>query len=79
VSATQYGPRTAALRRVLDRAEDPRLTDDLLYLEAWEMHPAPGPAAALRVGQIRRANPRLAAEIRAELTAEPRGDTHSGA
>ncbi len=40
---------------------------DLLFLERWEMVPAPGPAAALRVSQIRRANPGLSAEIRAEL------------
>ena len=67
MTATQWTPRTAALRRVIAGMQDRRLTDDLLYLEAWEMHPAPGPAAALRVGQIRRANPDSAAAIRAEL------------
>jgi hypothetical protein len=65
--ATACAPHTAALRRALDGLRDHRMTDDLLYLEAWEMHPAPGVAAALRVCQIRRANPELAAEIRAEL------------
>jgi len=46
---------------------DPRTVDDLLYLEAWERDPAPSLATTLKVGQIRRANPELAAEIRAEL------------
>jgi hypothetical protein len=36
-------------------------------LEAWEVDPLPWAGPALRVGQIRRANPGLAAEIRAEL------------
>jgi hypothetical protein len=65
--ATACAPHTAALRRVLDDMRDQRCAEDLLYLEAWEMHPAPGVAAALRVFQLRRANPELAAEIRAEL------------
>ena len=38
-----------------------------MFLELWERVPMPGAFAALRVGQIRRANPELAAEIRAEL------------
>ena len=65
--ATECGPRTAALRRALVGVRDERLADDLLYLEAWEIQPAPGIAAALRICQLRRANPELAAEIRAEL------------
>jgi hypothetical protein len=60
-------PCTAAVRRVLDTINDHAVTADLLFLERWEMTPMPGAAAALRVGQIRRANPALAAEIRAEL------------
>jgi hypothetical protein len=60
-------PCTTALRRALDDTNDPRSTDDLLFLERWEMYPIPGAAFALRVAQIRRANPALAAEIRAEL------------
>jgi hypothetical protein len=67
MTPTACAPRTAALRRVLDRVQDERFTEDLLYLEEWELHPAPGVAAALRVCQLRRANPELAAEIRAEL------------
>jgi hypothetical protein len=38
-----------------------------LFLERWEICPLPGSAAALRVSQIRRANPELAAAIRSEL------------
>jgi hypothetical protein len=60
-------PRTAALRRELSRLRDEACADDLLYLEAWEVDPLPWAGPALRVGQIRRANPGLAAEIRAEL------------
>src|SRR5438270_920157 len=65
--ACAYSPRTEALQRVLSSTGDQRSVQDLLYLESWEIEPAPGPAAALRVCQIRRANPELAAEIRAEL------------
>ena len=60
-------PRTAALRRELSRLRDEARADDLLYLEAWEVDPLPWAGPALRVGQIRRANPGLAAEIRADL------------
>ena len=60
-------PRTVALRRELQRVRDDRVADDLLFLESWEADPLPGAGPALRVGQIRRANPALAAEIRAEL------------
>jgi hypothetical protein len=60
--------RTAALRRVLPAHADSAASADLLFLEQWELHPLAGAAAALRVGQIRRANPALAAEIRAEIS-----------
>ena len=58
---------TAALRRALTENASAARINDLLFLEAWERAPAPGIATALRVSQIRRANPRLAAEIRAEV------------
>jgi hypothetical protein len=61
-------PVTNALRDVLRDAQDSRLVDDLIYLETWEQAPQPGSAAALRVVQLRRANPALAAAIRAELS-----------
>jgi hypothetical protein len=62
-------PRTEALRRTLSGVRDAAVAADLRFLEAWEEMPAPGPAHALRIMQIRRANPELAAEIRAELAA----------
>jgi hypothetical protein len=60
-------PLTRAVARALATLHDPASAADLLFLERWEASPLPGTAAALRVGQIRRANPALAAEIRAEL------------
>jgi hypothetical protein len=60
-------PRTEAVRRAMKACRDERSAWDLLFLEAWELSPSPGAAAALRVGQIRRANPELAAEVRAEI------------
>jgi hypothetical protein len=64
-------PLTVTLERVLRSNSDQRTADDLLFLERWEVHPMPGSAAALRVRQIRRANPELAAAIRCELTVNP--------
>lgn len=70
MSASAYAQpmaRTAALRRALDLVRDRTSAADLLFIEAWLMDPAPGAAAALRVVQIRRANPTLVAEINAEI------------
>jgi hypothetical protein len=53
-----FTPRTEALRRALQMYADRQSAADLMFLESWE---------AFRVHQIRRANPALAAEIRAEL------------
>jgi len=61
------GACTQALRRVLPQIRDHASAADLLFLERWEMYPLPGAAAALRVVQLRRANPQLAAEIREEV------------
>ena len=63
-------PRTAALRQALAVVRSESALRDLLYLEAWEMAPEPGSGPALRVHQLRRANPELAAAIRAELSAK---------
>ncbi len=60
-------PRTEAVRRAMRAVRDEASAADLLFLECWEAWPAYGVAATLRASQIRRANPRLAAEIRAEL------------
>jgi hypothetical protein len=62
-------PFTQAVRRALDVARDPNMVNDLLFLEAWELKPSTNLGLTLRAGQIRRANPELAAEIHAELQA----------
>ena len=67
--AEHTGPRTLALRRALQCVSDEAAVADLLFLEYWESQPTLNVAATLRAGQIRRANPRLAAEIHAELIA----------
>ena len=63
------GACTEALRRALSTVHDRASAADLLFLERWEMYPLPGAAAALRVVQLRRANPELAAKIRDEVRA----------
>jgi hypothetical protein len=68
ISQIRESALTAALQRALNGVRDHASANDLLFLERWEMHPLPGTAAALRVGQLRRANPELAAEIRAEIS-----------
>jgi len=64
---TQQQPITSAVRAVLDGVRDMATIADLLFLERWEMQPSPGMGNVLRVAQIRRANPQLAAALRAEL------------
>ena len=59
---------TTAVQRALAAACDHTSEADYLFLERWEHAPIPGSAAAMRINQIRRANPQLAAEIRAELS-----------
>ena len=71
-------PLTLAVQRALATAHDPASAADLLFLERWEISPKPGVATALRVGQLRRANPGLAAEIRAEVTARRRTEAPVG-
>jgi hypothetical protein len=66
--ADHDGPRTQALRRALQHVRDEAAAADLLFLEYWQAQRIPDIAASLRAGQIRRANPTLAAEIHAELT-----------
>ncbi len=63
---------TEALRRALSTIHDANSAADLMFLESWEVSSIPGVAAALRASQLRRANPELAAEIRAELNAGKR-------
>ena len=62
-------PYTIAVQQALQGANNSQLEADLLFLEAWEMHPSSHLGATLRASQIRRANPGLAAAIDAELKA----------
>jgi hypothetical protein len=64
-------PFTLAVRQALQNANNSRFEEDLLFLEAWEMHPSPNLGVTLKASQIRRANPDLAAAIDAELKAKP--------
>ena len=65
--ATAIGAaRTETMRRAL-RAISPESAADLLFLEQWEIEGPPGISSTLRASQIRRANPELAAALRAEL------------
>ena len=62
-----FAPVTAVLQNAMPRIRDRSAQADLLFLERWEMAPQSGTALALRVQQIRRANPELAEAIRAEV------------
>jgi len=61
------GPFTSVLQDVLPRIRDRSAQADLLFLEQWEIAPQSGGGQALRVQQIRRANPELAEAIRTEI------------
>ncbi len=61
-------PPSAAITRALANTRSHTASDDLLFLEAWERQASPDLSALLRAAQIRRANPALAAELRAELS-----------
>ena len=63
----QVRARTEALRRALQTVRDETVAADLLFLEEWWTQRRPAIADCLRASQIRRANPALAEEIRAEL------------
>jgi len=66
-------PYTAAVRKALLGVKNSAALADLLFLEAWEMRPSGDLGATLRAGQIRRANPGLAAAIDAELRTRASG------
>jgi hypothetical protein len=61
-------PYTQATLRALQTGEDSMFADDLLFLEAWEIDRPMHLGVMLRIRQIRRANPRLSADIAEELT-----------
>ena len=71
VYSARRPPFTLAVRQALQGTNNSALEADLLFLEAWEMHPSSHLGATLRAKQIRRANPGLAAAIDAELKAGP--------
>ncbi len=60
-------PYTHAVKQALRGVNNSQIEADLLFFEAWEIHPSALLGAALRASQIRRANPGLAAAIEAEL------------
>jgi hypothetical protein len=64
-------PYTSAVRQALRDVNNSVVESDLLFLEAWEMHPSPNLGLTLKASQIRRANPELAAAIVAELKQAP--------
>jgi hypothetical protein len=55
-----------ALREALDRYHNESATSDLLFLMEWENRPTSNLGILLRIAQIRRANPVLTAELRAD-------------
>jgi hypothetical protein len=67
ISSTRKPPFTTVVRDALDGVHDTALESDLLFLEAWELFPSPHLGAALRAGQIRRANPSLADALDREI------------
>jgi hypothetical protein len=69
--SVQKPPFTLAVRQALQGVNDSVTEADLLFLEAWEIHPSSHLGVTLRASQIRRANPGLAAAIDAELKAGP--------
>ena len=73
IDSTRKPPFTLAVRQALQNANNSRIADDLLFLEAWEMHPSSNLGVTLKASQIRRANPGLAAAIGAELKGSPVG------
>jgi hypothetical protein len=60
-------PQTDAVRRIFASPLSSSAMADYLFLEAWERDPSDRPGVALRIGQIRRANPALAAAVRTEI------------
>ena len=58
-----------ALLQALEYYHDDSATSDLLFLMAWEVRPTSDLSVVLRIAQIRRANPVLAAELRAREAA----------
>ena len=64
---TRQQHHTTAVRRILALPLDPSAVEDLLFWEAWERRPDADPASVLRIAQLRRAHPTLAAAIRKQV------------
>ncbi len=60
-------PQTQVVRHLVAQGLPDSAAADLMFLEGWERDPAPDLAAVRRAGQIRRAQPGVAAAIRLEL------------
>lgn len=60
-------PMTRVVEAALRDRGDPATRSDLLFLEDWRTNGPRAIAAMLRAGQLRRANPALAAAIDREL------------
>ncbi len=67
LAPSTYGAITTTIAQALATTHSHTASDDLLFLEAWEYSTNPGLADMLRAAQIRRANPALAAALRAEI------------
>ena len=59
---------TETIARALAGTHSHTASEDYLFLEAWERAASLNLASLLRAAQIRRANPELAAALRAELS-----------
>jgi hypothetical protein len=66
-TAITASPKTAVVRELMAAKHDPALLADLLFLERWEAAPAQNTGSVLRLAQIRRALPDVAAAVRAEM------------
>jgi hypothetical protein len=68
--------RPDVLVQALEYYHDDSATSDLLFLMAWEARPTSDLGVVLRIAQIRRANPFLAAELRAREAASREWRSH---
>src|ERR1700743_1591671 len=71
--STRKPPFTLGVQQALQGVNDSVTEADLLFLEAWAIHPSLPLGAGLRASQISRANPALVAAIGAELKAGSTG------
>ena len=77
IQSVRKQPFTLAVRKALQTINNSEIEADLLFLEAWEMHPSSHLGMTLKASQIRRANRELAAAIEAELKGIATADRRS--